>query len=172
MRCLYCQSDSDDPCVPDEGKKVFDSEIDRLNDIAKKIDEDISCWEEAAKLYAASDEDASDEDETVDDEDDSDPCEYAGPEEYEDDEDDDDGHDGEWVKGPFNISDQELRVYHYWKGNQDVKVMIDDPLYYYISESGDHLVIAEDEDVGVFIPAGFTHYEVFPRAGFKPFDIE
>jgi hypothetical protein len=70
-----------------------------------------------------------------------------------------------------DISCEEARVYHFvGEDGRDTPVTIEDPDTLVVTEAGEHWITAEDKKIGFVIPPGWTHYEVFPRYGHKPFD--
>ena len=145
MRCSYCHQDSDEPCVPEAFKEALED----LDSVGNRAEE--SPWsveDEIEALYA--EEDALYQ--TDDDDDDE----------------DEDDWNGEFVSGPFDLSYLEIIFYHYPDGSF---IEHEDPDYYYVTETGDHLLVLNDEEVGIVISAGWREIERVPRPGEKPFNI-
>jgi hypothetical protein len=152
MRCKRCSGDGVEPSIPETLKEVLDN----LDNVGNRAEEaPWSVEDEIEALYADADDNA------------------ALDALYQtDDDDDDEGDDdwgGEWVSGPFPLSYLEAVVYHYPDGSFDT---YDSPDHYYISETGDHLLVVENEEVGIVITSGWRKIERFPHYGEKPFNIK
>ena len=150
MRCPHCHQDSNETCAPEAFKEV----IEDLDNVGNRAEE--SPWsvedEIEAALYAKED---------------------AAHQSDDDDDGDDEDWNGEYVAGPFDLSNYEALVYYFLTEDGDLApVDVESPVRYWVSESDDHVILAEDGYVEVTIPSGWMKREAFLRFGETPIFFE